>query len=92
MSIITKIDEFVASKPGQKPSPSPGPGVAPSRPKPQTPSPAPSKPSPIPTKKPSVEPVPKMTAEDVVDAFMTTLRKVKSKMPVNFSKLKQKYD
>ena len=90
MSIITKIDEFVASKPGQKPSP--GPGVAPATPKPQTPRPAPSKPSPIPTKKPSVEPVPKMKAEDVVDAFMATLRKVEAKMPINFSKLKQKYD
>jgi hypothetical protein len=88
MSIITKIEEFVASKPDQKPSP----GVAPTKPKPQTPSPAPSKPSPIPTKKPSIEPVPKMKAEDVVDVFMTTLRKVKAKMPINFSKLKQKYD
>jgi len=90
MSIITKIDEFVASKPDRS---QPGPGVAPAQPKPQTPStPRPVKPSPIPTKKPSVEPVPKMTAEDVVDALMTTLRKMKSKIPVKLSKLKQKYD
>ena len=91
MSIITKIDEFVASKPATAPS-KPSPGVAPAPPKPATPTPAPSKPSPIPTKKPSVEPVPKMKAEDVVKAMMGALRAAKTKIEVNLPKLKKKYD
>lgn len=91
MSIITKIDEFVASKPATAPA-KPAPGVAPAPPKPSTPTPAPSKPSPIPTKKPSVEPVPKMKAEDVVAALMRTLKTAKTKIEVDLSKLKKKYD
>jgi hypothetical protein len=91
MKIITKIDEFVATKPTTSPS-KPSPSVAPSKPKPSTPSPAPTKPSPIPTKKPSVEPVPKMKAGDVVKSFMETLKKEKGQVSINLSKLKKKYD
>lgn len=91
MSIITKIDEFVASKPATAPS-KPAPDVAPAPPRPSTPRPEPSKPSPIPTKKPSTEPVPKMKAEDVVKAFMNALRKAKTQVSFDLSKLRKKYD
>lgn len=91
MSVITKIDEFMATKPATSPS-KPAPGVAPAPPKPSTPRPEPKKPSPIPTKRPSVEPSPKMKAEDVVKAFFQVLRGQKGKIEFNLTKLRKKYD
>ncbi len=85
MAIFTKIDEFLATKPGTAPAqPTIKPGT--------TPGTTPSKPGPIRRDKPSVDPKPKAKIEDVMKRFMVELRK--SKMPIKFDlkKLKSRYD
>ena len=85
MAIITKIDEFLATKPGTAPAqPTIKPGISPGT--------TPARPGPIRRDKPSVDPKPKAKAEDVTKRFMAELRK--SKMPIKFDlkKLKSRYD
>jgi hypothetical protein len=91
MKIITKIDEFLATKTANQPATKPGqpaptikPGTSPSK--------TPSRPSPIRRDKPSVEPAPKAKVADVMKRFMEELRKNKTPMEFNLGKLKERYD
>lgn len=88
MKVFTKIEEFLATKPQKAPSqPTTKPGTAPGT-RPTTP----SRPSPIRRDKPSVDPAPKAKASDVVNRFMTELKKAKAPIKFNISKLKAKYE
>jgi hypothetical protein len=88
MKVYTKIEEFLsAAKPQTAPStPTTKPGTAP------TTRPNPSRPSPIRRDKPSVEPQPKAKANEVVDRFMRELKKSKSPIHFDISKLKERYE
>jgi hypothetical protein len=89
MKIITKLDEFLATKPATRPS---QPGTAPTTKPGTAPSTTPSRPSPIRRDKPSVDPAPKAKLEDVMKRFMTELRKNKTPMEFDLGKLKAKYN
>ena len=89
MKIITKLDEFLATKPATQPG---GPATAPTTKPGTAPSTTPSRPSPIRRDKPSVDPAPKAKLEDVMKRFRTELRKNKTPMKFDLGKLKVKYD
>ena len=91
MKVYTKIEEFLATKPETKPS---QPAIKPAvEPKPGT-RPSPSKPSPIRRERPGADPKPmaKNKASEVVDRFMRELKRVKSPIKFDISKLKERYD
>lgn len=93
MKIITKIDEFLATKTANQPATKPGqPATAPTTKPGTAPSTTPSRPSPIRRDKPSVEPAPKAKVNDVMKRFMEELRKNKTPMEFNLGKLKERYD
>lgn len=85
MAIITKIEEFLSTRPGTSPT-KPGikPGISPGT--------TPSRPGPIPRDKPSVDPRPKAKIDDVMKRFMTELRKSKMAIKFDIKKLKSRYD
>ena len=89
MKIITKLDEFLATKPATQPG---GPATAPTTKPGTAPSTTPSRPSPIRRDKPSVEPAPKAKLEDVMKRFTVELRKNKTPMKFDLGKLKAKYN
>ncbi len=66
MKYLRKFESFAAAEPAIKPTVTPGT-------KPTT-TPKPNRPSPIRRDKPSVEPAPKATAEDVVKRFIALLK------------------
>jgi hypothetical protein len=81
--VTTKIDEFLSAT-EQKPVTAP--------PK-TTPAPStPTRPSPIRRDKPSVEPKPQASLDEVVNRFMQELKKVSKPFDVNLKKLKSKYE
>ncbi len=85
MAIITKMNEFLATRPGTAPTkPDVKPGISPGT--------TPSKPGPIRRDKPSVDPKPKAKIDDVMKRFMTELRKSKMEIKFDMSKLKSRYD
>ena len=93
MKIITKIDEFLATKTANQPSTKPAEHITIPKTRPgTTPTPTPSRPSPIRRDKPSVEPAPKAKVNDVMKRFMEELRKTKAPINFNLSKLKEKYE
>ena len=85
MAIITKIEEFLSTRPGTAPT-KPGikPGISPGT--------TPSRPGPIRRDKPSVDPRPKAKIDDVMKRFMAELRKNKTPMEFDLGKLKAKYN
>ena len=85
MAIITKMNEFLDTRPGTAPT-KPGikPGISPGT--------TPSKPGPIRRDKPSVDPRPKAKIDDVMKRFMAELRKSKMEIKFDMSKLKSRYD
>ena len=85
MAIITKIEEFLSTRPGTAPT---KPGIKPGI----NPGTIPSRPVPIPRDKPSVDPRPKAKIDDVMKRFMTELRKSKMAIKFDIKKLKSRYD
>jgi hypothetical protein len=81
MAIITKIEEFLSTRPGTAPT---KPGISPGT--------TPSRPGPIRRDKPSVDPRPKAKIDDVMKRFMTELRKSKMAIKFDIKKLKSRYD